>query len=631
MNCYRDFLCMTLLGLFMSMLWSCSDTQNEVTVDDPVRYSVVMKGMSFSDESSEDEGLSEVTVFQFGDGVLYKEECVSPDNEGRADMFVVGDTRMYCVANASLDAQEKVTQESDFSKSVIASVDGENSAPCFLSAVKEIYAQSDADSREITVELKHGVARFDLNTSADDKILISEVTIDDAPAETYIFAEKTRVSDNTVSYVKKYAPAFNGKDAGAFYVFESTQPVTATIRGTYNEIPVRIQIEIPVVERNKVYELEVLNAGSTLEGVFVVKDWEEGETVTGKPDTELGIMISGAHCVLPDGVSVDFDHNLVDVPASGVDGMTLAFVGDTRIDITRVEGLTEGLSVGDVSVEDTDDGIVSSFDVSVPAQTNGRLGYSVFVHVKNALLSDSYDFVEIRVAPSEHQIETVEIGGSVWMAFNATSPDLDDQIYPLDGLSVEDMYKYNWIGTVGGLFQFGRQYMYIPWVGYSKPNNLGGQVQDIPWQSPTHMPCPEGYRLPTRDEFESLLPKGQAVPGSYVAGNGEHITATLHTSEGTLVTPTGVTGTQRYVKFTSEETGRSLIIPLAGGKGDKSSTNNPSFGKRAVLWTNSNSGCPGGYALAYWMKFENEDATTITEERLQMEAFASVRCVKITE
>ncbi|MDE6094453.1 MAG: hypothetical protein K2F61_06735, partial [Muribaculaceae bacterium] len=118
----------------MSMLWSCSDTQNEVTVDDPVRYSVVMKGMSFSDESSEDEGLSEVTVFQFGDGVLYKEECVSPDNEGRTDMFVVGDTRMYCVANASLDAQEKVTQESDFSKSGISSVDGENSAPCFLSA-----------------------------------------------------------------------------------------------------------------------------------------------------------------------------------------------------------------------------------------------------------------------------------------------------------------------------------------------------------------------------------------------------------------------------------------------------------------------------------------------------------------
>lgn len=90
-------------------------------------------------------------------------------------------------------------------------------------------------------------------------------------------------------------------------------------------------------------------------------------------------------------------------------------------------------------------------------------------------------------------------------------------------------------------------------------------------------------RVPTRSELNSLLPKNQEIPGTYIAGNGEKITATLHVGEGTLTTPTGVTGTQHYVKFTSEDTGRYLIIPLAGGKGDKSTTNNPSFGKRAVL------------------------------------------------
>lgn len=95
-----------------------------------------------------------------------------------------------------------------------------------------------------------------------------------------------------------------------------------------------------------------------------------------------------------------------------------------------------------------------------------------------------------------------------------------------------------------------------------------------------------------------------------------------------MVTPTGVTGTQHYVKFTSEDTGRYLIIPLAGGKGDKSTSNNPSFGKRAVLWTSQRDGCPGGYAWAYWMQFEGKDSTVIAEQRLQMEAFASLRCVK---
>ncbi|MDC2231792.1 fibrobacter succinogenes major paralogous domain-containing protein [Bacteroides thetaiotaomicron] len=89
-----------------------------------------------------------------------------------------------------------------------------------------------------------------------------------------------------------------------------------------------------------------------------------------------------------------------------------------------------------------------------------------------------------------------------------------------------------------------------------------------------------------------------------------------------------VTGTQHYVKFTSEDTGRSLIIPLAGSKGDKSSSNNPAFGKRAVLWTNERNGLPGGYAWAYWLPFEGAETAVIKKQRLQMEAFASVRCVK---
>ena len=140
---------------------------------------------------------------------------------------------------------------------------------------------------------------------------------------------------------------------------------------------------------------------------------------------------------------------------------------------------------------------MSSFNVSVAAQGSGRLGYTVLVHLKNALLSGTYDYVEIRVAPSDKQIETVEIAGNVWMAFNARSRDLEDQIYPLDGATVEDMYHKSWINTVGGLFQFGRLYMYVPWQGYNPSNNLGNQTADAPWVNDTHMPCPEGYRIPT--------------------------------------------------------------------------------------------------------------------------------------
>ena len=91
-------------------------------------------------------------------------------------------------------------------------------------------------------------------------------------------------------------------------------------------------------------------------------------------------------------------------------------------------------------------------------------------------MGGSYDYVEVRVAPSDKQIETVEMAGSVWMAFNARSSDLEDQIYPLDGATVEDMYRTSWINTVGGLFQCGRKYMYVPWQGYNPSNNLGNQT-----------------------------------------------------------------------------------------------------------------------------------------------------------
>lgn len=101
------------------------------------------------------------------------------------------------------------------------------------------------------------------------------------------------------------------------------------------------------------------------------------------------------------------------------------------------------------------------------------------------------------MAPSDKQIETVEIGGNVWMAFNARSRDLDDQIYPLDGATIEDMYRTSWINTVDGLFQSGRLYMYVPWQGYNPSNNLGNQVADTPWQKiPTCLVRKViGYRL----------------------------------------------------------------------------------------------------------------------------------------
>lgn len=117
-------------------------------------------------------------------------------------------------------------------------------------------------------------------------------------------------------------------------------------------------------------------------GVFEIKPWEEGETIVGKPDTNQRLLLNASKSRIPEGVKVDYENNVLEVPATGADDMTLAFVTDTRIDISSTEGAGSGTSVGNMSVSEEAEGIVSAFNVSVAAQGSGRLGYTVLVHLK---------------------------------------------------------------------------------------------------------------------------------------------------------------------------------------------------------------------------------------------------------
>lgn len=67
---------------------------------------------------------------------------------------------------------------------------------------------------EVNVIMKRGVARIDLNTTADSKTQIKEVIVENAPAETLPFLENVRASDKTVSYRKEFSSAFDGKRGG---------------------------------------------------------------------------------------------------------------------------------------------------------------------------------------------------------------------------------------------------------------------------------------------------------------------------------------------------------------------------------------------------------------------------------
>lgn len=588
---------------------------------------VIINGSSADNQ----EQVPTTTAYIFREDILYKQEQVNFDKSNTARLSVPSLSSLYLLSGHTVTVQEGSTSESDFQDMTIGhKSDKSDSAPYFLSAHQNIGDASQTGSLEIG--LKRGVARIDIDASSDAKTLIERVVVENAPTAAYAFKEGFYPQSGTGRmYSRDFTPAIGGRQEGLFYVFPTQHPVRITIHATYDGVPIQLYMKLPGVERNTVYTAKVLNAGATLESKFEILPWLDGGSVGGNPDLSKRIRLSEGQCVLPAGVTVDYDNGIVNVPESGAQ-MTLAFVAASAVQMDAVDGQTSDVEItpspGNIQ---TDEGVVSFFEVNVKPQGKGHLAYNVIMHMKSPLLTQSYDYVEMRVEKSRLQIETVRMAGVEWMAFNSWGNKLEDQTYPSAGNDVEQVYRDNWSTCVGGFFQWGRLYTYIPWQGYNPSNNLGGQVQDSPWIHDTHVPCPEGYRLPTMDELAALFPDNDdRLPDFYYNKTGEFIIPDV-VNNGKIPSATNNSDhAERYLRLTNYNTGEYLILPLAGSKGDKSTSNNPEFGRRIVLWSNSDSPI-GGHAWSYKIDYGNA-TVNIRDERskfqLQQEAFASVRCVK---
>lgn len=473
---------------------------------------------------------------------------------------------------------------------------------------------------------------MDIDVQNPERTVISEVVIENAPSCALPFSPGSAVSGETVRLARTIPQDFDGEQEGLFHIFSSAAPVHFTISGTQDGVPASFRATLPSVECGKIYELAVLGTGAEVQGTFSVRSWEDGVTVVAKPDTWSRILLSAEESSIPSDVTVDYGDNTISVPNTGATEMTLAFVADAAVEIASVEGLGRGAVVDDQTATVSRGGrYVSSFKLSIPSQGKGRLGYSVLVNLRYALLKDSYDCVRVNVAPSDKLVETVDIAGRTWMAFNGVSPELDGQTYLMDGIGdVESMYKQLWTTSIGYLFQYGRPAQYVPWRGYNT-NSLNSAATDKPWQTADKMPCPEGWRLPAKSELQTLLPNQTLqVPGSYVSG-GDTISAELMTAdEETVTTETNVGGTSRILKLTSGNSGQSLYLPFGGEKSDKSQAQNPGFGSALVLWTSEYSNT-GGYAygrkVSYVVDGEVE-SVKFEESHRPQQSFAYVRCIK---
>lgn len=568
-----------------------------------------------------EEAITSLNAYLFIDDMLAKVERNISVDGGTLTMDVMPEAEIYFLANLEEPAPLQMVQTgrtglSDFLALRSAEKENEETSLFFSGSCRITDLKSDVHR----INLQRSVAQIDLDTSAGERILVTRIVVREASGSTTLFPSINLSSPVTrrIYDIKYETPVCSMENV--FRLYESNVPVDISVYVEYNGNPAVVNLSLHEVRRNFKYTIRLTEIEATIRGAIQLVPWIDNGNIEAAPDPNGKIYLSKEYSELPEGI--DINENIISVSDKGGE-MILAFISDVQTELVSMEGQSDSFKMEPREVESMDKNVITKFWLGIAKQKEGRMGYQVTLRMKQKGQQFLYDTFLVNVAVN--QIPEVTIGGVTWMAFNATTRNLEDQVYLPDGTTVEDMYNKSWESIIGGLFQWGRIYMYPP--GLSGSSNAGKQEQNIPWAADTHVPCPDGYRLPTRAEMRALLPPLQRLPGEYMY-NGERIEATLITGDPAIAHIDKAVGETRTLRLESE-TGTVLYIPLAGDKMDIT-TASPELGAGFTLWTSENDGAVDGSAWVgqYWPGKNGDSAIISPDTQSETEWCAYVRCVK---
>lgn len=568
-----------------------------------------------------EEAITSLNAYLFIDDMLAKVERNISVDGGTLTMDVMPEAEIYFLANLEEPAPLQMVQTgrtglSDFLALRSAEKENEETSLFFSGSCRITDLKSDVHR----INLQRSVAQIDLDTSAGERILVTRIIVREASGSTTLFPSINLSSPVTrrIYDIKYETPVCSMENV--FRLYESNVPVDISVYVEYNGNPAVVNLSLHEVRRNFKYTIRLTEIEATIRGAIQLVPWIDNGNIEAAPDPNGKIYLSKEYSELPEGI--DINENIISVSDKGGE-MILAFISDVQTELVSMEGQSDSFKMEPREVESMDKNVITKFWLGIAKQKEGRMGYQVTLRMKQKGQQFLYDTFLVNVAVN--QIPEVTIGGVTWMAFNATTRNLEDQVYLPDGTTVEDMYNKSWESIIGGLFQWGRIYMYPP--GLSGSSNAGKQEQNIPWAADTHVPCPDGYRLPTRAEMRALLPPLQRLPGEYMY-NGERIEATLITGDPAIAHIDKAVGETRTLRLESE-TGTVLYIPLAGDKMDIT-TASPELGAGFTLWTSENDGAVDGSAWVgqYWPGKNGDSAIISPDTQSETEWCAYVRCVK---
>ena len=282
----------SILSLFLATtLVSCTSEQLEIVTPTIENYKFNIK-LSPDQSTGEIEKIEKVNSYAVNNNFFIKSfKDIILDVNGDFTIDVPQNTQLYftsniveptSLANLVVDTTPlagllAVTTNANMEHNI-------NGAPNFFSGSYIPTTNLVAESNRKSIGMMRSTARLDFDMGADEKILVTNITIANASKITSVFKQATTFeSTEKTSYTKLYTPELKGKALDQFRLYESTSPVTVTISATYYGVPMQTTVDIPTVERNKIYNILIKSTGTTIEGTFTILPWEIGGDIEALP------------------------------------------------------------------------------------------------------------------------------------------------------------------------------------------------------------------------------------------------------------------------------------------------------------------------------------------------------------
>ena len=231
-------------------------------------------------------------------------------------------------------------------------------------------------SKEQTIQLSRGYARFDLRVRTEGTTEITTVTLVGMALHTKLFAESETVSAEHGNLTLCPDEPYTEDRQGVAYVYEYNNPeAVVQVEALIDDRPYILQAALPSdVRRNQIYIITLTKGKTDQTAQLTVEPWDDGGDIGIYPDWDGRITIDAELSDLPSGAVVSENGMELTLLHNQAD-FVLALECDNELEILPVEGNT-------VTVEPID-------------LTRGIAGRNLF-HVRKSLYApgmQSHDLV----------------------------------------------------------------------------------------------------------------------------------------------------------------------------------------------------------------------------------------------